>query len=94
MPNRHKHADVIIAWANGEEIEYYNHSLKIWTSVVSKGPCWCSNTEYRVKPKKKTAYKLYIETRDKLGVVATEEVITAALKVVIEAYKRGELDYE
>lgn len=47
MALRHKHADVIIAWANGEEVEiFYNGQ---W--IDAKTPNFCAMYEYRIKPK-------------------------------------------
>ena len=48
MTTRHKHADVIIAWAEGAEIEYRKSPEYIWNSAESPG--WYENYEYRVKP--------------------------------------------
>lgn len=47
---RHKHADVIHAWAEGAEIEFKNSSVKEWTT--ENYPCWHDGNEYRIKPKK------------------------------------------
>lgn len=52
MP-RHKHADAIIAWANGEEIQYKGN-FGMWTDWDSKGqmgPTFHPDSEYRIKPK-------------------------------------------
>lgn len=49
MTTRHKHADVIIAWAEGAEIEYRNLPGATWMSVGTI-PGWVENHEYRVKP--------------------------------------------
>lgn len=49
MGTRHKHADVIIAWANGEAIEYKNLPDGRWYEI--KYPHWDDETEYRIKPK-------------------------------------------
>ena len=49
MGERHKHADVIIAWANGEEIQYRANSEYEW--LDNRFPTWCKSAEYRVKPK-------------------------------------------
>lgn len=47
MALRHKHADVIHAWAEGEEIEiFYNGQ---W--IDAKTPNFCAMYEYRIKPK-------------------------------------------
>ena len=48
MTTRHKHADVIIAWAEGAKIEYRKSPEYIWNSAESPG--WYENYEYRVKP--------------------------------------------
>lgn len=53
MNQPHKHKDLIIAWANGEQIEYRNHRFsKEWKVVPF--PAWSDNGEYRVKPKEVT----------------------------------------
>lgn len=54
---RHKHADLIHAWADGAEIEYFHKDKLCWTSVVGNNPCWFDYTQYRIKrikPKTKT----------------------------------------
>lgn len=47
---RHKHADLIHAWAEGVEIEYRNANGD-WEDA---NPGWFENREYRIKPAKKT----------------------------------------
>lgn len=50
MGTRHKHADVIIAWANGEEIEYKWHGeWHDWDD--NSTPLFYEDCEYRIKPK-------------------------------------------
>lgn len=47
---RHKHADLIIAWANGAEIQAYRDGTWIdWDSPY--GPTWDPGILYRIKPK-------------------------------------------
>ena len=46
---RHKHADVIIAWANGEEIEWRHGNDGAWQEKISSE--WFLENEYRIKPK-------------------------------------------
>ena len=49
MNQPHKHKDVIIAWANGEEIEFRDPDSSIeWKPI--KVPSWFPDTDYRVKP--------------------------------------------
>lgn len=56
VPQRHKHADVIIAWANGAEIEcrYPPGTSRVKSCWYSFGkgetPSWANDLEYRVKP--------------------------------------------
>jgi len=85
---RHKHADLIIAWANGAQIEYKN-ALKVWMEVDS--PEWISWVEYRIKPEPKPDYVRYLEVRQPFGeilqspyhnVKATFDGETGALKSV------------
>lgn len=51
---RHKHADVIHAWAEGEAIEWYDPLNEKWYPVPAPGSdllCWEERHEYRIKPK-------------------------------------------
>ena len=48
MTTRHKHADVIIAWANGAQVEFRSHLSGGWEA--SSAPSWFEDYEYRVKP--------------------------------------------
>jgi hypothetical protein len=47
MP-KHKHADLIIAWANGAKIQVF--SLGGWSDALT--PAWDSGMKYRIKPEK------------------------------------------
>jgi hypothetical protein len=46
---RHKHADLIVAWANGAEIEFRDYGGR-WG--IASHPLWDWDTEYRIKPVK------------------------------------------
>ena len=46
---RHKHADLIHAWAEGAEIECAGISSGVW--YPSTNPNWAESSEYRIKPK-------------------------------------------
>lgn len=50
VKNRHKHADVIIAWANGEEIEVDYEDGWGWQEA-GEGSSFSTNHKYRIKPK-------------------------------------------
>jgi|GEM_PF-1687279 len=46
---KHKHSDLIKAWADGAEIEYYDDFM--WQPA--KNPSWSLSGQYRVKPEPK-----------------------------------------
>lgn len=50
MGKPHKHQKEIIAWANGDEIEYLNTVLHKWVALDGEEPSWDEECEYRVKP--------------------------------------------
>lgn len=50
----HVHAEVIKAWADGAEIEYYSQELACWRDVDP--PRWNEGVHYRVKPKTVVKY--------------------------------------
>ena len=49
----HKHHDLIVAWAKGEEVEYRNKLFKEWITLDHEEAVWESTTEYRLNPAKK-----------------------------------------
>lgn len=51
---RHKHADLIHAWAEGAEIQYKSVLTGIWADCTNNRPEWSVNGVYRIKPKTKT----------------------------------------
>ena len=48
VSQRHKHADVIIAWANGAKIECAEEDSDDW--MCARWPRWRNDFKYRVKP--------------------------------------------
>jgi hypothetical protein len=48
IPERHEHADLIIAWANGAKIQFFSNLTDIWSDT--KLPTWDIHTLYRIKP--------------------------------------------
>src|SRR3990167_11220668 len=55
---RHRHADLIHAWAEGAEIEYLSKITGKWCSSGSD-PLFSDGTEYRIKPEKKPDASLF-----------------------------------
>ena len=49
---RHRHADLIHAWAEGSTIQYKNKYVD-WRDCDNNFPKWDSTCEYRIKPEKK-----------------------------------------
>ena len=49
MGQRHKHADVIIAWAEGKDVQVWDHTINKWGDIPGT-PTWREDREYRVKP--------------------------------------------
>lgn len=44
------HADIIKAWADGAEIEWFNHRTGVWEFIVD--PSWREDDKYRIKTTK------------------------------------------
>jgi len=49
MGTKHRHYDVIVAWAAGEEIEFKRPG-HLW-QYAGQRPTWEADNEYRIKPK-------------------------------------------
>jgi hypothetical protein len=62
---KHKHAELIKAWADGAKIEYLRKLQKCWVEVSH--PAWVEDCEYRIKPEPKpdtyNHYRFSIYTR-------------------------------
>jgi len=57
---KHKHYDLIVAWAGGAEIEWWNTKGNIWERPCSyNGPAWSTTDIYRIKPESKADVVLY-----------------------------------
>ena len=52
MKQRHKHADVIVAWAEGEDVQVWDEDNNCWLDVksYSSAPSFNERWEYRIKP--------------------------------------------
>lgn len=82
MGVRHKHADVIVAWANGAEIEIKNDNgewePKVYTTT------WENWREYRIKPEPKPDIraKLWVDTVNKIHLTFVFDGETKVFKTV------------
>jgi len=54
MGTKHKHYDVIVAWAAGEEIEFWSDVSEAWEtlSTLHVPPAFYEDYKYRIKPKR------------------------------------------
>ena len=50
MKQRHKHADVIIAWAEGKDVQVQDEGTNRWYDVGGKFPIFNEDREHRIKP--------------------------------------------
>lgn len=78
-PKRHKHADLIIAWANGAQIQFKSGSGN-WVDCMSLVIGWYEEVEYRIKPEKPPKYRVALLkslTSGKTWVSATSDSGTA-----------------
>jgi len=62
MNTRHKHADVIIAWAEGKDVQIWNSINKRWVDLVLANPNFRAD-KYRIKPPAKK-YKVALLLND------------------------------
>jgi hypothetical protein len=53
----HVHHDLIVAWAKGAKIEFWNDSKDRWEN--SSTPQWTVSSLYRIKPEPKPDVKIY-----------------------------------
>lgn len=59
-PKRHKHADLIHAWAEGAEIQFLNGLDDKWVDIEDF-PSWHKDHQYRIKPKLVKKWKWVIK---------------------------------
>lgn len=52
----HVHAEVIKAWADGAEIEYYSEEFGCWQDISDRFTIWHKHVQYRVKPEPVVKY--------------------------------------
>ena len=70
-----KHKDVIIAFLEGKDVQYFSKTVEAWVDTTE--PLFKAETEYRVKPKKvyTTMYTVYnTETGAVFGVFKRKDI--------------------
>lgn len=100
MKKPHKHAEVIKAWADGEEIQVKAEGRSIWEDCDENRPAWLEYNEYRVKPREFPKSSLPYQTlceiwNAQLNVPCNEGTATRALRVCADmAVKQYIMDLE
>ena len=61
---KHKHAELIKAWADGAQIQVFNDRRMCWEDVAAC-PYWVDNFQYRIKPEEKKTVVKYLWAIDK-----------------------------
>lgn len=56
---KHKHAELIKAWADGASIQYKNNN-EDWNDCAFNNPYWTDSIEYRIKPEPKPVVDVFI----------------------------------
>lgn len=96
MKQPHKHAELIKAWADGAEIQYFSKELNNWCNCITSSPEWDVNTEYRIKPEPEpTNFDIYgVEVGDIWKVLPSDTVITVRYVRKDNVMGLDGLDYE
>ena len=66
----HKHHDLIIAWAKGEEIEFWWDDRQVW--APSRRPQWFESYTYRIKTTEPTELEKLQQKYKELGDAITK----------------------
>ena len=69
---KRKHSELIKAWADGAEIQFFRESTSEW--VDTSCPIWIDDYEYRIKPEPKPDTYAYMVAAHQYGVCAVSEL--------------------
>ena len=67
---KHKHYDLIVAWAEGKSIQYKWNGGSNWQDC-GPTPCWYEDTNYRIKPEPKPDVVYYTLAHPRDGVMCS-----------------------
>ncbi len=76
MGKPHVHADLIKAWADGAEIQYFSKDRTEWCDCVFNKPQWGNYEQYRIKPKQTDFEKYGVEAGDIWKILPLDIVMT------------------
>ena len=72
MGQRHKHADVIIAWAEGKDVQVWDDRGKRWCDITIQDPTFAGE-KYRIKPPAKKYRVALFLNEEPLAVAANTQ---------------------
>ena len=84
MNQRHKHADVIIAWAEGKDVQVWSKDTNGWCDVSARTPAFIEDWEYRIKPPAKKYRVALFESDTSVYYTSTADTLEDA-----EFYEKG-----
>lgn len=62
---KHKHYDIIIAWAAGKDVQWNNNG--VWHNLIDDRPHWHEFTKYRIKPTPKPDWYKFVRVDTTCG---------------------------
>ena len=87
---RHKHADLIHAWAEGAEIQYHD-PFTGWEDIEEPG--FYENDEYRIKPKTETVrFRNYLTEGNMVDVVSNKDPFARIFKKWLGDWQEVEVE--
>ena len=99
---KHKHYDMIVAWAEGKQIQNFNENTGEWQDLIAP-PYWIQNFQYRIKPEEKQpvvrwkwAYKTYDGSWIEWNEFLTEKEVleTPFVKITVAPFPRQYIKLE
>lgn len=84
---KHKHCDLIKAWADGETVQAFDTALLTWVDITTYiQPSWHPEVQYRIKPRElDIKYKLMqqavAEYKEKW--ITTDEIVKVPTRVTV-----------
>jgi len=88
MMTKHKHCDLIKAWADGESIQYWSPVYKRWIDFEDGQTILWNLEKYRIKPKERLIDEISFKELLDMATNITPSVAFSQ-QLVIEAYEAG-----
>lgn len=76
----HPHADIIKAWADGAEIQYYSDSSNKW--LYTQCPSWDEYVKFRVKPVEDIHHVVRWVTVNGIGISHWDYYVGEAIAII------------